>query len=155
MEAYVRKGLEAGGKIALVVCCGGAFGLVMRASDFSHILANNSGLVSFGLALPFLLGAIIKTSEGMATVALITSSALVEPLLPMLGLDSVTGRVLALLACGGGSMTVAHVNDSFFWVIAEFSGMDTVTALKSVTVATFLQGISVLVTVQVLGWFLL
>ncbi|WP_157673643.1 GntP family permease [Endozoicomonas ascidiicola] len=155
LEVYMTKGLEAGGKIALIVGCGGAFGLVLRASDFSQLLTSNELLVGFGLFLPFLMGAIIKTSEGMATVALITSSALIEPLLPLLGLDSVTGRMLALLACGGGSMTVAHVNDSFFWVIAEFSGMDTMTALKSITIATFLQGISVLITVQILGWWLL
>ncbi|WP_299727717.1 hypothetical protein [uncultured Endozoicomonas sp.] len=46
-------------------------------------------------------------------------------------------------------MTGAHMNDSFFWVIAEFSGMDTMTA------ATLLQGVSVLITVQILGWWLL
>ena len=113
LNSHLCKGVEAGGKIALVVGCGGAFGWVLRASDFSHFLTHHSALASFGLFLPFLLGALIKTSEGMATVALITASALVEPLLPMLGLDSLTGRVLALLACGGGSMTVAHVNDSF------------------------------------------
>ncbi len=147
----VSKGLEAGGKIALVVGCGGAFGLVLRNSDLANLITTNSGLINLGLCLPFLIAAIIKTAEGSATVALITSSALIEPLLPALGLDSTMGRVLTLFACGGGAMTIAHVNDSFFWVIAEFTGMDTLTALKSVTVATFFQGMVVLMAVQVLA----
>ena len=151
LRKCISKGLEAGGKIALVVGCGGAFGLVLRSSDLANLITTSSGLINLGLCLPFLVAAVIKTAEGSATVALITSSVLIEPLLPALGLDSTMGRVLTLFACGGGAMTIAHVNDSFFWVIAEFTGMDTLTALKSVTVATFFQGMMVLMAVQVLA----
>ncbi|WP_263080802.1 GntP family permease [Endozoicomonas sp. Mp262] len=149
------RGLETGGKIVLVVGCGGAFGYILRGSGISEMLVGVPGLSQWGLVLPFATAAIIKTAEGSATVALITASAMIEPLLPALGLDSTSGRLLALFSCGGGAMTVAHVNDSLFWVIAEFTGMDTATALKSLTVATFFQGMAVLVGVEIMALVML
>ena len=154
LRHHLMDGLETGGRIILVVGCGGAFGYILRGSGLSELLTGVSGLEHWGLMLPFLTAALIKTAEGSATVALITASALIEPLLPALGLDSTTGRLLALFSCGGGAMTVAHVNDSFFWVIAEFTGMDTATALKTLTAATFFQGIAVLAGVQVMALWL-
>ncbi len=149
------KGLEAGGKIVLVVGCGGAFGYILRGSGLSQLLTDIPGLVQWGLLLPFAIAALIKTAEGSATVALITASAMIEPMLPALGLDSTNGRLLALFACGAGAMTVAHVNDSLFWVIAEFTGMDTITALKSLTVATLCQGVSVFIGVELVAMVIL
>jgi len=48
---------------------------------------------------------------------------------------------LTVLTVGAGAMTVSHLNDSCFWVVAQFSGMDTSTALKSQAITTLLQGI--------------
>ncbi len=39
-------------------------------------------------------------------------------------------------------MTVSHANDSYFWVVTQFSEMDVGTAYKAQTVATLLQGTS-------------
>jgi len=48
-------------------------------------------------------------------------------------------------------MTVSHINDSFFWVVTQFTEMDTKTALKSQTVGTLLQGIVGVLIVMGLG----
>ena len=154
LQVCISKGLEAGGKIVLIVGCGGAFGYVLQNSELTELFTRNPGFINLGLFLPFVMAAIIKTAEGSTTVALITASALANPLLPALGLDTTTGRLFALFACSAGAMTIAHVNDSYFWVITEFTGMDTATALKSITVATFLQGVVVLLAVQLLAFFL-
>ncbi|WP_354011297.1 GntP family permease [Endozoicomonas lisbonensis] len=151
----VKKALETGGRILLVVGSGGAFGYVLRHGGMSEFISGLPDLGHLGLLLPFLMAALIKTAEGSATVAMITSSAMVMPLLTTLGLESNEGRILAFLACGAGAMTVAHVNDSFLWVISEFTGMDTATALKSVTVATFFQGISVLIALEFFALWIL
>lgn len=151
----LSHGLETGGKIMLVVGCGGAFCSILRGSGISEMVEASSGFTQWGLLLPFVIAAVIKSSEGSATVALITASAMIEPLLPALGLDSTMGRLLALFSCGGGAMTVAHVNDNLFLVIAEFTGMDTATALKSLTVATFFQGLTVLAAVELMAFVLL
>jgi GntP family gluconate:H+ symporter len=61
------------------------------------------------------------------------------------------GRALAVLSIGAGAMTVSHINDSFFWVVAQFTEMDTKTALKSQTVATLLQGVVGVMVVLLFG----
>jgi len=68
------------------------------------------------------------------------------------------GSLLSTLSIGilvpfiiAGAMTVSHANDSFFWVVAEFSGMDVQTAYKSQTMATLIQGIVTIVLVSILA----
>ena len=52
---------------------------------------------------------------------------------------------------GAGAMTVSHLNDSFFWVVAQFSNMNTTTALKSQTVSTLIQGLTGIIIVMLIG----
>ena len=65
------------------------------------------------------------------------------------------GRVLAVMAVGAGAMTVSHANDSFFWVVAEFSGMDVKTAYRAFTLATLLQGLATISVIALLAFFLI
>jgi GntP family gluconate:H+ symporter len=60
-----------------------------------------------------------------------------------------------VLAIGAGAMTVSHANDSFFWVVGQFSGMDVATAYRSHTVATGLQGLATIAVVGALALILL
>jgi GntP family gluconate:H+ symporter len=91
--------------------------------------------------LPFIISAALKTAQGSSTVALITASTIVYPLLGSLGLGTPMGAVMATAAVGCGSMVVSHANDSYFWVVSQFSGLNVATAYRSHTVATFIQGI--------------
>ena len=75
----------------------------------------------FGLLTPFLAAAIVKTMQGNSLTAVLTASGMVEPMLPALGLDSASGRVLAAAAAGAGSMAICHVNDPFFWIAASMA----------------------------------
>ena len=77
------------------------------------------------------------------------------PILESFGLDASLGRALTVLSIGAGAMTVSHINDSFFWVVAQFSGMDTSTALKSQTISTLLQGLTGIVLILIVGWVFL
>jgi hypothetical protein len=38
-------------------------------------------------------------------------------------------------------MVVSHANDSYFWVVTQFSGMDVKTGYKLQTVGTLVQGV--------------
>ena len=101
--------------------------------------------------MPFIVAAALKTAQGSTTVALVATSALVAPMLPQLGLESDMGRVLTVMAIGAGGMTVSHANDSFFWVVSQFSRMKVATAYKAQTVATLTQGIAGIITVWILS----
>ena len=76
-------------------------------------------------------------------------------MLGQLGLDSEMGRVLTVMAIGAGAMTVSHANDSFFWVVTQFSRMSVSTAYRAQTVATLIQGVTGILTVWLLSLLLL
>ncbi len=151
---WVGDGLKSAGVIILITGAGGAFGNILRATDISDTISTNMVGWELGIILPFLIAAVLKSAQGSSTVAIITTAALIAPLLDPLGLTAPAARSLVVLAIGAGAMTVSHVNDSYFWVVAQFSNMDTATALKSHTAATLLQGITGLVTVIILSFIL-
>jgi len=152
---WVADGLKAAGTIILITGAGGAFGNILRATSISDAI--NQGLIDFeiGLLLPFFIAALLKTAQGSSTVSIITTAAMIAPLLDALGLSSEMGKVLSVLAIGAGAMTVSHLNDSYFWVVSQFSKMSTNVALRSHTIATLLQGITAILLIQILSLFLL
>ena len=80
---------------------------------------------------------------------------MIAPLLDTLGLSGEMGKVLAVLSIGAGAMTVSHLNDSYFWVVSQFSNMNTDTALRCHTVTTLFQGLTAVVLIQIVSMFLL
>ncbi len=137
---WVGSGLKNAGVIILITGAGGAFGNVLRATNIGDTMGGVLSHWSAGIFLPFLVAAVLKTAQGSSTVAIITTAALISPLLAKMGLDGEIAKALVVLAIGAGAMTVSHINDSYFWVVAQFSDMDTATALRTLTIATFLQG---------------
>lgn len=141
LPEWTRTGLLQAGEIMLITAAGGGLGAVLKASGVGDVIGQGLSQYHPGIFLPFIIAAALKTAQGSSTVALLTTSALLEPLLGTLGLDSEVGRALAVLATGAGSMTVSHTNDSYFWVVARFSGLDLKTALLSHSAGTLVQGV--------------
>ena len=108
-----------------------------------------------GIFMPFLVAAALKSTQGSSTVALVTTSAMVANLLPELGLDSSIGRVLTVMAIGAGAMTVSHANDSYFWVVSQFSNMNVSLSYRAHTMATLFQGLTGITIVFLLSLLLL
>lgn len=154
-NAWLEEALKKAGIIILITGAGGAFGSVLRETDLGLFAAGFAEIGGLGILIPFLIAAFLKTAQGSSTVAIITAAAITAPLLAPLGLDSVLGKALTVLAVGAGSLTVSHVNDSYFWVVAKFSEMDTSTALRTHTIATLIMGLTGLLTLQILAWVLL
>ena len=126
---------------------GGALGSVIQTIPLQDYALEISTFSGFGILIPFMIAALLKTAQGSSTVAIITTSSIIFPLLSVLGLDSEMGKVWAIMALGVGSMTVSHANDSYFWIVSQMSGMDVKTAYRTHTVGTLLQGIVGLVVV--------
>ncbi|MBW9234816.1 hypothetical protein JQK62_21765, partial [Leptospira santarosai] len=103
------------------------------------------------LLVPFLIAAALKTAQGSSTAALVITSSLIAPLLPQLGIEGAVPLALVVMAIGAGAMTVSHVNDSFFWVVTQYSGMKVTDAYKAMTMATLLMGITT-IAVTMLLW---
>lgn len=152
---WIGQGVKDSGSILIITAAGGALGGVLKASGIGDYLGSVLQGMSLGILVPFIIAAALKTAQGSSTTALVVTSTIIYPLLQPLGLDSTIGSVLAIMAIGAGAMTVSHANDSFFWVVAEFSEMDVETAYKSQTMATLVQGIVTIIVVAILAWILL
>jgi GntP family gluconate:H+ symporter len=105
------------------------------------MLAEQLLTLHVGLALPFLLAATLKIAQGSSLVAAITAAGMMQTVLPTSGLDGETGRALAVLAIGAGAMTGPHVNDPFFWLLADAATLRPTRALAWITGGTIVQGV--------------
>ncbi|HSX69952.1 MAG TPA: GntP family permease [Pseudomonas sp.] len=152
---HVVEGLVQAAPILLITGAGGAFGAVLKVTPLGDYLGNTLSALGIGLFMPFVVAAALKSAQGSTTVALVTTSALVAPMLGQLGLDSEMGRVLTVMAIGAGAMTVSHANDSFFWVVTQFSRMPVAVAYRAQTMATLIQGLAGIITVWLLSLVLL
>ncbi len=150
---WVTSALKEAGIIILITGAGGAFGSILRSGNLGEIIGTEFSGLQAGIFLPFILAAILKTAQGSSTVAIITAATIIAPMMDVLGLDSEMSRALAVLAVGAGAMTVSHINDSYFWVVSQFSGMDTKTTLKSHSLATLFQGITAIVILSIVQIF--
>ncbi len=155
LSGWIGEGIKAAGPIILITAAGGAFGAVIKATPVATVLGDVLSQWRLGLLVPFIIAAALKTAQGSSTTALVTTSAIMASLLAPLGLDSTMGAVLTVMSIGAGAMTVSHANDSYFWVVAQFTGMDVKTAYKTQTVATLIQGLVTLVVVLILGFIIL
>ncbi|KKD60372.1 gluconate transporter [Grimontia sp. AD028] len=155
LTAQVSDAISTAAPILLITGAGGAFGAVLKATGVGPQLGETLSTLGIGLFMPFIVAAALKTAQGSSTVALVTTSALVAPMLGDLGLATEMGRVLTVLAIGAGAMTVSHANDSFFWVVTQFSKMSVSTAYRAQTIATLIQGMTGIITVYILSLILL
>lgn len=147
--------VEKAGPILIITAAGGMFGAVIRSTGTGEALGDLLSGTSLGIAIPFIIAAMMKTAQGSSTVAIITAASFVAPMLGVLGLDSSTGRLLVMLSLGAGSMIVSHANDSYFWVISNFSGIDPGTNLKVYSTSTIVMGLTVFFCIWCVSFFVL
>ena len=138
---WVAEAFKQAGSIVLITGAGGAFGAILRTIDIASLINLESSSGIGGLLIAFVIASVLKTAQGSSTVAIITTSAIIAPLLETFGLLSITDKALAVLAIGAGAMTVSHINDSYFWVVSQFSNMNVKTSLRGHTLGTLLQGV--------------
>lgn len=151
--SWVTEGVTNSAGILAITGAGGAFGEILKSLPLADALSSSLLQMHVGVFLPFIIAAILKSAMGASTVAMILTSAMVAPLMPALGFTSEIGKVLVIMAIGAGSMTVSHANDSYFWVVSQFSDMNTQQAYKCQTGVTLVQGITTIIVVFIVSLF--
>lgn len=146
----ISQGLVVAAPILLITGAGGAFGAMLKVTPIGDYLGTTLSALGLGIFMPFIVSAALKTAQGSTTVALVTTSAMVAPLLGQIGLDSELGRVFCVMAIGAGAMTISHANDSFFWIVSQFSRMSVAQAYKAHSVATGIQGVTSIIFIWLL-----
>lgn len=154
LNGWVGAAIVQAGPILLITGTGGAFGSLLKATPMTALI---TGLVGNGqvsgwafIVIAFSISAALKSSQGSSTAALVITSSLLAPFIGALGMATPVSMALVVMAIGSGAMVVSHVNDSYFWVVSQFSGLTLSDAYRSFTVVTLLQGLTGLVTTLVL-----
>lgn len=147
VNAVLDDAIHKAGPVLAIVAGGGAFGEIIKhiglestITDWATSTGGTAGHIP--LWLPFLLTVVFKTAQGSSTVAIMSVSAIVLPLLPALGVQTDFDRLLVLGAMGAGSMSVSHANDAYFWVVSRFGQIDTPTMVRSYSLMTLLMGLA-------------
>lgn len=142
INSIMDKAIQKAGGILFITASGGIFGLVIKETTQDLPLNLWLGSTGMGLFIPFLMASFLKIAQGSSTIAVLTTAALISPILSTIGLDSEAERIGCILAMGSGSMVFSHANDSYFWVITQFSGISPNTTLKYFSIASIIMGIT-------------
>ncbi len=149
---WVTQGVTDSAGILAITCAGSSFGAILKCMPIADSVGGlvNSGL---GVLIPFIIAMILKLAMGASTVAMITTAGMMAPLMETMGFTSPLGKVLVVMAIGAGSMVASHANDSYFWVVSQFSDMKTEEAYKCQTGMTAVMGIVMIAIIFVLSLF--
>lgn len=134
--------------IILITGAGGMFGGVLEISGIGEALT--SSLTDIGMPIllqAFVIATALRVAQGSATVALTATAGLIAS-----QADGLSSIQIALLvtAIAAGSTVLSHVNDSGFWLVSRFFGMDEMTTLKTWTVMETTLGLSAFAVAAVL-----
>lgn len=146
-SGWVGKSLTSAAVIIMITAAGGSFGRVLSDSGIADVLKDVLSKANLGIWLPFIIAAAIKTSQGSSTVAIVTTASIIAPLMGVLGFASPMEKALAVTAVCSGAMVISHVNDSFFWVVTQMSGMSIKQGYKLHSLGTLIGGLTSMLTV--------
>ena len=119
--------------IAVVLLINGAAGglkqVLVDSKVTDEIVRLTNGLHLSPIVISFFVAAILRISLGSATIAAITTLAIVEPLVPNITYSA----VFIMLSIASGSMFCSHVNDPGFWLFKQYLDLDFKTTFKTWT----------------------
>ena len=145
------------GLILIITGAGGAFGRIINQSaigtGLSDTLAGMADATGVGVVLiiiGFIISQALRCAQGSTTVALITTSAIMGPIL--MGMDGVSPVLVGLAICAGG-IGLSLPNDSGFWVVNRLSKFSVGDTFRSWTAGGTIVGLTSLVMLIILGLF--
>ncbi len=148
------RALGPAGIIILVTGAGGVLKQILVDSGIGKILAESIAESSIPLILlAWSLAALVRITQGSATVAMITAAGIMAPILPVFNLNQ-PGIALIVIAISSGATILSHVNDSGFWIVSKYLGMNEKQTLKSWTVMETIISITGLGLTMLLSVFI-
>lgn len=155
-----QDALRTAGPIIFITAAGSVLGTVIVEAGFvQYIQENATALTSVGVLFPFIIAAILKSAQGSSTVAITTTAGLMgmfssgDSMMAALGMTTPLSAALVVMAIGAGAMTVSHANDSYFWVVTNFSGMTPQDGYRTQTMMTLVMGLASIAAIFVASLF--
>ncbi len=150
MSSTVETAFASGGLIILITAAGGAFGGMLVKAEVGRVLGEMSQAWGIPILLmSFLLGSLLKVAQGSGTVAMITVSAIMAPII--LASPPPFHAVYVACAIGSGSLVGSWMNDSGFWIYKQMSGLTELEALKTWTPLLVVLGVTGYVVTQIMA----
>lgn len=147
-ETWVSTALSKSAEILLITGAAGSFGKVLQSTNIGNILAGGiSGIGLPAILVPFIIAALVLIAQGSATVALLTTSALIAPMISTMGISP----EMAVIAIAAGSFTGVQSNGSYFWCVSKMAGFDIKKSYVAVTLTTLIMGAAALGTVLLMS----
>ncbi len=151
VTGWLSDAAASAGLILLITGAGGALGQVLRDTGVGDALASAVADIGLpGVLVPFIIASLVRIAQGSGTVAMITGASVAAPIIGGLGISALA----AALACCAGSMVFSYFNDSYFWVVTRFTGLDGTAALKGWSGITTVAWLGSLPLVLLSGWLL-
>ena len=146
VHKWLTEAAASCGLILLITGAGGSLGQVLRDSGVGDALAQAIAKIDWlpAVLVPFAVATLVRIAQGSGTVAMITAASVTAPLVTSLGLSPLA----ATMACCAGSMVFSYFNDSYFWVVTRFTGLDGTAALKGwsgITTAVWLASLPIVI----------
>lgn len=161
-DHITNESLKIAGPILFITAAGGVLGNVITEAGFVNFIKENASTIkAIGIFFPFIISAVLKTAQGSSTVAIITTASIMgafsadNSLMQTLGFTSEISAALCVMAIASGAMCVSHANDSYFWVVTNFSKMTADQGYRTQTAMTFIMGVVGMISVYILSLVLL
>lgn len=160
LEEVITDSARDSGIIFLITGAGGAFGAIINATGIGTKIVEvieDSGITGTTASIVLILVAwlisqILRAAQGSTTVALITTSAILAPLVMQLNATSnVVSPVLVGLAICAGGIGISLPNDSGFWVVNRFSKFTVKQTFAAWTIPGTISGVTALIMVIILS----
>lgn len=143
--------LNSSGLIILITGAGGVFKQILIDSGVGDVLAQSvSSLNLSPILLAFIIALIVRVAAGSATVAMMTAGGIVAPMLSNFSVEP----ALIVIAIASGSTALSHVNDSGFWLVNRYFGINEKDTLRSWTVMETIIGLVGLSVALILDIFI-
>lgn len=147
------KALGPAGIIILVTGAGGVLKQILVDSGIGQMLAESLAGSSIPIiVLAWVLSSLVRITQGSATVAMITAAGIISPLLSTFNLSQ-PNIALIVIAIAAGATILSHVNDSGFWIVGKYLGMNEKQTLKTWTVMETIIAVCGLVFTLILSLF--
>ena len=161
-DHITNESLKIAGPILFITAAGGVLGNVITEAGFVNFIKENASTIkAVGIFFPSIISAVLKTAQGSSTVAIITTASIMgafsdgNSLMHILGFTSEISAALCVMAIASGAMCVSHANDSYFWVVTNFSKMSADQGYRTQTAMTFIMGVVGMISVYILSLVLL
>ena len=143
-------GVKGVAMIILIIAAGGAFKQVLIDSGIGvEISSQTTSLHLSPLFMGWLIAAILRIALGSATIAALTASGIVLPLI-----SGGVSAELMVLSVGAGSLMCSHVNDTGFWMFKEYFNLSLKQTFGTWTLMESIISVLGLVGVLVINMFL-